>query len=263
MTNALHPSPNRVLVVDNDASQIAEYVACLGEDFEADNSTDTLTGLEKVFLGEETDVEHNPRFEVHSRNQGDTAVEAVQHALERKQPFAAVILELDLPPGIGGIETAQQIRALDPYVNIVIVSGSSDANPENLGKKIAPADKVFFFRKPFHGVECRQLAAALCGKWHADLALRLANEDLERRVEERTAALQKIAYFDVVTRLPNQLLLIEELKNLISTGEDKEGDTVVVLLDIDRFSFINETMGYDAGTELLRSIANRLSRTFA
>ena len=263
MTNALHPSPNRVLVVDNDASQIAEYVACLGEDFEADNSTDTLTGLEKVFLGEETDVEHNPRFEVHSRNQGDTAVEAVQHALERKQPFAAVILELDLPPGIGGIETAQQIRALDPYVNIVIVSGSSDANPENLGKKIPPADKVFFFRKPFHGVECRQLAAALCGKWHADLALRLANEDLERRVEERTAALQKIAYFDVVTRLPNQLLLIEELKNLISTGEDKEGDTVVVLLDIDRFSFINETMGYDAGTELLRSIANRLSRTFA
>jgi diguanylate cyclase (GGDEF)-like protein len=263
MTNALHPSPNRVLVVDNDASQIAEYVACLGEDFEADNSTDTLTGLEKVFLGEETDVEHNPRFEVHSRNQGDTAVEAVQHALERKQPFAAVILELDLPPGIGGIETAQQIRALDPYVNIVIVSGSSDANPENLGKKIAPADKVFFFRKPFHGVECRQLAAALCGKWHADLALRLANEDLERRVEERTAALQKIAYFDVVTRLPNQLLLIEELKNLISTGEDKEGDTVVVLLDIDRFSFINETMGYDSGTELLRSIANRLSRTFA
>ena len=263
MTKALHTSPNRVLVVDNDASQIAEYMACLGEDFEADNSTDTLTGLEKVFLGEETDVEHNPRFEVHSRNQGDAAVEAVRHALERKQSFAAVILELDLLPGIGGIETAQQIRALDPYVNIVIVSGSSDANPENLGKQIPPADKVFFFRKPFHGVECRQLAAALCGKWHADLALRLANEDLERRVEERTAALQKIAYFDVVTRLPNQLLLIEELKNLISTAEDKEGDTVVVLLDIDRFSFINETMGYDAGTELLRSIANRLSRTFA
>ena len=263
MTKALHTSPNRVLVVDNDARQIAEYVACLGEDFEADNSTDTLTGLEKVFLGEETDVEHNPRFEVHSRNQGDAAVEAVRHALERKQSFAAVILELDLLPGIGGIETAQQIRALDPYVNIVIVSGSSDANPENLGKQIPPADKVFFFRKPFHGVECRQLAAALCGKWHADLALRLANEDLERRVEERTAALQKIAYFDIVTRLPNQLLLIEELKNLISTGEDKEGDTVVVLLDIDRFSFINETMGYDAGTELLRSIANRLSRTFA
>jgi len=111
-------------------------------------------------------------------------------------------------------------------------------------------------------MECRQLAAALCGKWHADMALRSANEDLERRVEERTEALQKLAYFDVVTRLPNQLLLIEELKALIDKAEDSTGDTVAVLLDIDRFSFINETMGYDAGTELLRSIGNRLSRTF-
>jgi diguanylate cyclase (GGDEF)-like protein len=37
----------------------------------------------------------------------------------------------------------------------------------------------------------------------------------------------------------------------------------VVLLDINRFSFINETMGYEAGTELLRSIGNRLTRTLA
>jgi len=216
-----------------------------------------------VLLGEEDSVDHNPRFEVHSRNQGDAAIEAVRHALETRQPFSAVFLELDLPPGLGGIETAQEIRALDPNVNLVLVSGSPDAHPEHLGKKIPPADKVFFFRKPFNGVECRQLTAALCGKWHADMALRRANEDLEKRVEERTAALQKIAYFDIVTRLPNQLLLIEELKNLISRAEDVEGDTVVVLLDIDRFSFINETMGYESGTELLRSVGNRLSRTFA
>jgi diguanylate cyclase (GGDEF)-like protein len=134
-------------------------------------------------------------------------------------------------------------------------------DPDNLGKEIPPADKVFFFKKPFLGAECRQLAAALCGKWHADMALRRANEDLERRVEERTAALQKIAYFDLVTRLPNQLLLLEELKSLIGRAEDTPGDTVAVLLDVDRFSFINETMGYESGTELLRSIGNRLSRT--
>lgn len=263
MNEVLQASPNRVLVVDNDARQVAEYIACLGEDFEPDIATETLSDLEAVLLGEEADVDHYPRFEVHSRNQGEAAVDTVRQALENKQPFSAVFLELDLPPGMGGIETAQQIRALDPNANIVIVSGSPDANPENLGTKIPPADKVFFFHKPFQGVECRQLAAALCGKWHADMALRLANEDLERRVEERTAALQKIAYFDIVTRLPNQLLLIEELKNLINTAEDGEGDTVVVLLDIARFSFINETMGYDSGTELLRSIGNRLSRTFA
>lgn len=256
-------STNRVLVVDDDAQVIGEYLRCLGKDFEPDAATATLGDLEKVLLGEESDEKGAARFEVHSRNQGKTAIEAVKASISAGAPFSIVFVDIEMPPGMDGIETAKQIRALDAYVNIVLVTGSQSVFPENLGREIPPADKVFFFKKPFHAAECRQLAVALCGKWHADRALRQANEDLERRVEERTAALQKIAYFDIVTRLPNQLLLIEELKSLISRAEDTEGDTVIVLLDIDRFSFINETMGYDSGTELLRSVGNRLSRTFA
>lgn len=254
---------NKVLVVDDDAQLIGEYVRCLGEDFEPDEATQTLSDLEKVLLGEESDDSGGARFEVHSRNQGETAVEAVRRSIETGAPYSIVFIDIHLAHGQDGLSSAKQIRELDPNINIVIVTGSLSIDPDNLGKQIPPADKVFFFKKPFHGAECRQLAAALCGKWHADMALRLANEDLERRVEERTAALQKIAYFDMVTRLPNQLLLIEELKNQISKAEDSEGDTVVVVLDIERFSFINETMGYDSGTELLRSIGNRLSRTFS
>jgi len=253
---------NRVLVVDDDPHLISEYLKCLGEDYEPDAATATLGDLEKVLLGEETDEQGAARFEVHSRNQGEHAIEAVRVAVERGGAFSIVFIDSCMPPGIDGLEAAKQIRKLDPNVNIVLVTDSMTSDPDNLGKLIPPADKVFIFKKPFHGAECRQLAAALCGKWHSDMALRKANEDLERRVEERTEALQKIAYFDLVTRLPNQLLLIEELKNLISKAEDTEGDTAVVLLDFDRFSFINETMGYDSGTELLRSIGNRLSRTF-
>lgn len=262
MPDTHQPSTNRVLVCDDDAQLIGEYVRCLGENFEPDVATATLGDLEKVLFGEETDEKGAARFEVHSRNQGEAAVEAVKAAVNAGEPFSIVFIDIRMPPGQDGITSAKQIRELDPNVNIVLVTASLSLDPDNLGKEIPPADKVFFFKKPFLGAECRQLAAALCGKWHADMALRQVNEDLERRVEERTAALQKIAYFDMVTRLPNQLLLIEELKNLISKAEDTEGDTVVVLLDIERFSFINETMGYDSGTELLRSVGNRLSRTF-
>ncbi len=253
---------NRVLVVDDDDVLIEEYVRCLGEGFEADNATDTLSDLEKVLFGEETDERGAAKFDVHTRNQGEAAVEAVESAIKLGQRFSIVFIDIRMPPGIDGLEAAKRIRALDQNINIVIVTGSHAPVQDDLGKQIPPADKIFFFKKPFHGLECRQLAAALCGKWHADMALRLANEDLEKRVDERTAALQKLAYFDVVTRLPNQLLLIEELKALLEKAEDSEGDTVAVLLDVDRFSFINETMGHDAGTELLRSIGNRLSRTF-
>ena len=262
MDDIHHTSTNRVLVVDDDALLIDEYVRCLGEGFEPDEATATLTDLEKVLFGEETDERGAAKFEVHSRNQGEAAVEAVKVAIEAGTPYLIVFLDIRMPPGIDGIEAAKQIRLLDPNINIVVVTGSMSPAPENLGKQIPPADKIFFFQKPFHAMECRQLAAALCGKWHADMALRSANEKLEARVADRTEALQKLAYFDVVTRLPNQLLLLEELKALIEKAEDTDGDTVVVLIDIDRFSFINETMGYEAGTELLRSIGNRLSRTF-
>lgn len=259
---SIEPSANRVLVVDDDALIIGNYISCLGSDFEPDAATETLGDLEKVLLGEKTNARGSTGFEVHSRNQGEDAVAAVKDSIAIDNPYAIVFLDIQMPPGMGGIEAAEKIRQLDPNINIVIVTSSVSAELENLDQRIPPADKIFFFKKPFHSVECRQLAAALCGKWHSDRALRSANEELELRVEERTAALQKIAYFDPVTRLPNQLLIIEELKVLIEKAEDSAGDTVVVLLDIERFSSINETMGYDAGTELLRSIGNRLSRTF-
>ena len=58
--------------------------------------------------------------------------------------------------------------------------------------------------------------------------------------------------------MPNRLKLIDELQRLIDTAESSDRDTAVVLLDLERFSFLNETMGYDPGTELLNAFGKRL-----
>ena len=253
-------SSNRILVVDDDAQIVEEYLHCLGRNFEPDFATSTLSDLEKVLFGEQTDEKGAAKFEVDSREQGAAGVAAAELAVRTGRPYAIVFLDIRMPPGIDGVEAARQIRKIDPNVNIVLVTGSLLPEPENLGNQIPPADRIFFFKKPFHAVECRQLAAALCGKWHADLALRRANEVLEQRVVERTAELHRLAYYDPVTRRPNRLKLMDELKAMID-GAAPGGNTAVVLLDIERFSFLNETMGYDAGTAVLRAIASRLART--
>jgi diguanylate cyclase (GGDEF)-like protein len=251
---------NRVLVVDDDVMLIGEYLRCLGSDFEPDSATTTLGDLEKVLFGEETDEKGAAKFDVHSCSQGKAAVEAVKDSVKVGNPFSIVFLDIRMPPGIDGIEAARQIRKLDPNINIVIVTGSLSPEPDNLGKEIPPADRIFFFKKPFHAIECRQLAAALCGKWHADLALRRANDVLEQRVWDRTEALHQLAYFDPVTNLPNRLKVLDELALLIDNAKSADSNTAVILLDIERFSFLNETMGYDAGTEILQSVGRKLLR---
>ncbi|MFQ6005568.1 MAG: EAL domain-containing protein [Woeseia sp.] len=258
--NPAATTTNRILVVDDDVMLIGEYLRCLGKGYEPDNATLTIPDLEKVLFGEDYDKTSAVTFEVESRTQGKAAVEAVKEGVEAGSPFSIVFLDVKMPPGIDGIESAKQIRQIDPNVNIVIVTGSLGAESEDLGKQVPPADKIFFFQKPFHATECRQLAAALCGKWHADLALRHANEELEQRVAERTAALHQLAYFDPVTEMPNRLKLIDHLQFMIDNAEGAEGDTAIVLLDIERFSFLNETMGYESGTELLKAVGNRMKK---
>lgn len=256
-TNAA--SSNRILVVDDDVRVVGEYMHCLSRDFEPDTSITTLGDLEKVLFGQETDERGSARFEVSSCTQGSVAVQAVEEAVRAGNPFAIVFLDIRMPPGIDGVEAARRIREIDQNVNIVLVTGSMSPQPDNLGEVIPPADRVFFFKKPFHAVECRQLAAALCGKWNADLALRRANEVLEQRVVERTAELRRLAYFDPVTGLPNRLKLVASLQHMLDTSNRGARDAVI-LLDVERFSFLNETMGYDAGTAMLRAIGGRLER---
>ncbi len=68
-----------------------------------------------------------------------------------------------------------------------------------------------------------------------------------------------LAYNDALTKLPNRLFFDERLATLLHDA-GRAGRTVTVLfLDVDRFKRINDTLGHDAGDELLCAVANRLS----
>ena len=57
---------------------------------------------------------------------GDAALAAWRRARKSSKPFDAVILDLTIPGGMGGKETAARLKALDPGVKIVISSGYAD-----------------------------------------------------------------------------------------------------------------------------------------
>jgi diguanylate cyclase len=80
-----------------------------------------------------------------------------------------------------------------------------------------------------------------------------------RRLEAANAQLQHQATHDALTELPNRVLFIDRLGREIARGSRDGRSFAVLLLDLDRFKLINDTMGHAAGDQLLTQVAQRLS----
>jgi len=89
----------------------------------------------------------------------------------------------------------------------------------------------------------------------------IRTHELQLEVDERREAerkLDELAYYDPLTRLPNRISLLEYLKIAIGRARRKKNTMAVLFIDIDRFKTVNDTLGHDAGDQLIVIIANRL-----
>jgi diguanylate cyclase (GGDEF)-like protein/PAS domain S-box-containing protein len=66
------------------------------------------------------------------------------------------------------------------------------------------------------------------------------------------------AQHDVVTNLPNRLLLNDRITQSIALARRQSRSIAVIFLDLDRFKYINDSMGHSTGDKLLQSVSKRL-----
>ncbi len=88
---------------------------------------------------------------------------------------------------------------------------------------------------------------------------------LEDKVAQRTKELEvatahayKLAQHDILTGLPNRSLLNQRLKQILALAQRDGTNVGCLFLDFDHFKRINDTLGHDAGDQLLQAIAQRL-----
>lgn len=99
-------------------------------------------------------------------------------------------------------------------------------------------------------------------KTYDELEIRIkVNEELHAEIIERHMAEERLiyeAFHDPLTGLPNRSLFMQRLENAVERAKREKYLLAVLFLDLDRFKYINDTLGHLVGDRLLVAIARRL-----
>jgi diguanylate cyclase len=254
----------RILVIDDNAAIHRDYDKILSGG--ADGGTG-LSEMERLLFGEEPAAAPlQPMFQLEFATQGQQGVELARSAAQNGRPFAMAFVDMRMPPGWDGLETIEHLWAVDPDIQVVVCSAHSDYDWADLIERLGHSDQLLVLKKPFEPIEVMQCASALTRKWQHEQVLRRHVESLEQVVTARTEGLEAanrqlrhLATHDALTGLPNRVLLDDRLAQAIAHADRDQQQFAVLVVDLDRFKRINDSLGHRAGDELLNEVARRLS----
>src|SRR5579863_10609056 len=253
---------HRLLMIDDNPAIHEDYRKILvGRD-------DTrISTVEAALFGEAQSVVPRPTFDVDSAMQGRDGVELARRALVEGRPYSVAFVDMRMPPGWDGLETIENLWKIDPDVQVVVCSAYTDYDWLELLGRLGRSDKLIVIKKPFEPIEILQSASALSRKWQNARALKSHVESLEQAVTDRTRGLEAanrqlrhLASHDALTGLPNRLLLDDRITQAIAQANRQAHEFAVLVLDLDRFKVVNDSLGHRAGDDLLCEVAERLKR---
>lgn len=190
--NPIRPvvEPYRILAADDDPQILEAFATSLEPRGTAPGEAE-LRDLEEALFNTVPPRAAELEFDLAFRSCGTEAVAAVAQAVAAGRRFTAVLIDRSMPPGIDGIEAITQIRAIDPQVIVVLVTGDRDEVTLRRLRQFETDERFFVFFKPFYAEELRQFLSAICAKLRLEAELRRANQTLEQKVRARTAELQE------------------------------------------------------------------------
>lgn len=146
---------NRILFIDDESEIIESYQ----EIFSNEKKNTGLDWLKEKAASTEIS------FTTHSVLQGMDGVELVKEYARTDDPIKVAFIDMRMPPGIDGLQTAKMIHDVDSRVEIIFVTAYSDNSIEDISDKIKDVSKILYLKKPFDSQEVRLMAINLTTKY--------------------------------------------------------------------------------------------------
>ena len=188
-----------------------------------------------------------------------------------EQTIDLILLDVMMPK-TDGYQLCQQIKNTEQYYSIPIIflTAKNDTSNEIRGLNLGAVD---YITKPVSPPIVQARVATHIALAKANQELLLHTQNLERLVSQRTIELsneiaekQKVyeklhylANYDQLTHLPNRNLFNERLAYTHKLAERNNSLFALLLIDLDRFKQVNDSLGHHIGDILLEQVGQRLS----
>ncbi len=206
----------------------------------------------------------------------DSGAAALRAVLD--EDFALILMDIRMP-GLDGFETMALLKQRERSRDTPIIFLSAFPEDHHVLRSYS-VGAVDYLLKPYDPEALRAKVSVFVKLKQNQLALVAAHAELEQRVRERTAELaaanailehevqtrkqaeQRLfdqAHHDSLTGLANRALLLERLQRAVAQSRRRASPSfAVMMIDLDHFKVVNDTLGHAAGDALLAGVAGRL-----
>jgi diguanylate cyclase (GGDEF)-like protein len=157
--------------------------------------------------------------------------------------------------GMSGLELVPHVHSIAPDCVVLMISGQNNIETAIEALRAGAFD---YITKPLD-IQLVEAAVRRAINHHTLLEDKRRHENhLEDLVQSRTAEIERLAHFDSLTDLPNRLLFADRLTQALKLPQRDNQRLGTLLLRLDRFKNINDTLGHTIGDRLLRDFAERI-----
>jgi diguanylate cyclase (GGDEF)-like protein len=218
--------------------------------------SDENRGKRNILIIDDDEQIRNLLRDLLSPNNDCTAVGSAEAALAILDSinFNLVISDINMG-GISGLDLVPRVLEKTPDTVVVMISGQQTIDSAIEAMRAGAFD---YMTKP---LDLRHVETAVDRALsHQNLLTqkRRYENHLEELVKERTAEIEHLAYHDKLTDLPNRVLFEDRCAQALAIAQRNQNLVAVMLVSIDRFKKVTESLGHAAGDVVLTEAAARL-----